>query len=352
VLEPLRWGARSPLEQVRAMLRLRAAARRFRPDVIHLHSSFAGVFGGLALRGLAPIVYTPHSFASCLPETPKARKAVLVAGERLAIACATRVGAVSESEARCSIRRGARHVDVIPNGIPELNVTAQVLRELQRLARPAGGPASVLAGGRIVAQRRPEACARILGALAGEAEVRWAGGGGERTPWAERARAALREAGVEMTGWLPRELWLDELSSASVYLHWTAWDGLPLCLLEALAEDTIVVASDIAPNREVLPAEQLCRTEEEAIALLRRIVTDPAFAARLRANQRERRQRFSAARMGQEWLALYARAAGRPDAVPAPTEDEHRALRELARRRALLGAEGGDPVEAAAADAA
>lgn len=340
-LEPLQWGGRSPLEQLRAMRALRAHGRRMAPDVIHLHSSFAGVFGGLALHGVAPIVYTPHSFASCLA-TSKLRRRVLLAGERVAIACATAVGAVSESEGRCSRRRGARDVIVIPNGIGELNVTAQVLRELQRLARPRPRGARVVAGGRIVGQRRPEECARILGAIADDAEVRWAGGGGDRTPWADGARRALREAGVELTGWLPREAWLQEIAGATAYLHWTAWDGMPLCLLEALAEDTIVVASDIAPNREVLPAAQLCQTEEEAVALLRRIIAEPEFAARLRAGQRQRRQRYCATRMARQWIDLYARLAGRPELIPTvPSRPENRAEFEkaLEQRRAMLDAD-------------
>jgi glycosyltransferase involved in cell wall biosynthesis len=340
-LEPMPWGGRSPFEQLRAMRRLRAAAKEFAPDVIHLHSSFAAVFGGVALRGLAPIVYTPHSFASCLPSTPKLRRRLLVAGERLAIRCATAVGAVSESEARCSRRRGASDVTVIPNGITELNVTAQVRRELERLARPRIADTRVIAGGRIVGQRQPDACARILGALGPDVETRWAGGGGDDTPWAEEARRALRDAGVEITGWLPREEWLRELDEATVYLHWTAWDGLPLCLLEALAEDTIVVASDIAPNREVLSPEQLCASEDEAVALLQRIVAEPAFAARLRSAQRERRQRYSETRMARQWSDLYARLAGRPELVPAvPSRPENRVEleRALTRRRAMLEA--------------
>lgn len=322
MLEPLAWGGRSPAEQVQAMRRLQAFARGWEPDVIHLHSSFAGVVGGAALAGIAPIVYTPHSFASCLPSTSPAKRQILAAGERLAISRATIVGAVSHSEARCARRRGARRVTVIPNGISELDDRALVASELARLSA-ATPPRSqrVIAGGRIVGQRQPDACARILGALTDDAEVAWVGGGGDDSPWTHEMRAALERHGVHATGWVPRDTWLGELSQAAAYLHWTAWDGLPLCLLEALALDTVVVASDIAPNREVLGPRQVCKTEEEAVALLRRIVADPDFAAELRAEQHERRQRYSASGMVTRWADQYAALAGLPHvARPLPVE--------------------------------
>lgn len=315
----LPWGERTVGEQVRVARALRTLAAEHRPDVIHLHSSFAAVVGGVALRAVAPIVYTPHAFASCLPTTSAPARAVLRSAERLAIRRADHVGAVSASEALCAAQRGARRLSVIPNGIAELDPDAPVRvdRELARLASARPSRPQVMAAGRIVAQRQPEAAARILGMVRDVADVSWVGGGGEDTAWAREARAELARRGVHHTGWVPREAFLDALADAKVYLHWTSWDGQALSLLEALARDAIVVASDIPPNREVVPAAQLCRTEDEAAALVRRIVTDPAFAARRLREQRARAERFGAQRMVAGWLALYDRLAGRDVPVPA-----------------------------------
>jgi glycosyltransferase involved in cell wall biosynthesis len=68
-----------------------------------------------------------------------------------------------------------------------------------------------------------------------------------------------------------------------------------------------VVASRTAPNCELLPDGHVCETEEEAVALLRRIVADPALAESMRAAQRERRGAYSAQRMTASWLAHYER---------------------------------------------
>jgi glycosyltransferase involved in cell wall biosynthesis len=189
----------------------------------------------------------------------------------------------------------------VANGIPELDE--------DRLAeRDAPAQSRVLALGRTVPQRRPEACARILAAIADLGEVAWIGGGGGDRGTA--GFAALVRAGIEPTGWLPRESVMRELESAAAYLHWTAWDGLPLSVLEAMAADAVVVASDIGPNREVLGPRQVCSTEEQAALLLRRILVEPELRRELLASQHRRRRHYGAARMTREWLALYARLAG------------------------------------------
>lgn len=57
---------RRPLSYVRAMAELRAAVRAERPDVIHLHSAFAGFLGRLPVvsgTGGVPVVYQPHAWS-------------------------------------------------------------------------------------------------------------------------------------------------------------------------------------------------------------------------------------------------------------------------------------------------
>src|SRR3954453_22711592 len=315
----LPWGVRSPAEQLRAGHALRRTLAGFDPDVVHVHSSFAGLVGGLVAGGRWPVIYTPHSFASCLPELGRRRRALISRAERIAIARATVVGAVSTSEARTAYELGAHHVRVIRNGIPELDREPTETGKV--LTMPAMRP-RVIAGGRIIGQRRPDACARILGSLHDIADVAWVGGGGEtQGEWADATRHALAFAGVPVTGWLPHGEAMEEMGRATAYLHFTAWDGQALSLLEAMARDTLVIASDIEPNREVIGRHQLCATEEEAAALLRRVLGDARLMHGMLAHQRARRRRFGAQRMVQEWLSLYdAVVSGEPLGVTdAPT---------------------------------
>ena len=159
----------------------------------------------------------------------------------------------------------------VANGIAELNADRVRTRANDELPRTPPRRRRR----RTVPQRRPEAAARILSELRDVAEVEWLGGGGGRRGVA--GGKALASAGIPLSDWLPRAELLDRIGSATVYLHWTAWDGLPLSILEAMALDVVVVASDIPPNREILGPDAVCATEEEAVARVRRVITDPAM---------------------------------------------------------------------------
>lgn len=295
----LPWTRRTPRHQLRAAWSLRRLVGELEPDVVHLHSSFAGLVGTLAVPRGTTCVYTPHGFA--FSRGGRLRRLAYRAGQRL-IARRCLVGAVSEPEA--ALARGilsARRVVVVHNGIPELDPGAL----------PAGRPdpraPRVVGLGRVAAERRPEEAAAILSAVADVAEVEWIGAaaGGEDAP--------LRAAGVPVTGWLTREAALERLGTATAYLHWSASDGLSLAVLEALAHDVVIVASDIDANREVVGAEQVRGDPAAAAALLRDVVCDPDLHARLVREQRARRARYSAARMAADWTAVY-------DRLNAPTQ--------------------------------
>ena len=62
--------------------------------------------------------------------------------------------------------------------------------------------------------------------------------------------------GIPVTGWLDRTAALERLSEATVLLNWSSKDSHPLAVLEAMAKDVLVVASDIDPNRELLGASR------------------------------------------------------------------------------------------------
>jgi glycosyltransferase involved in cell wall biosynthesis len=291
------WAGRSMLRQVGAARELRGLVGDWRPDIVHLHSSFAGFAGALALGSRSPTVFSPQAFASTLANRSPASRRLLRAVERFVVSRATVTVASSPSEARYTRELGATGVELIENGLVELD------EPVFRGEPPT--PPLVIAGGRLVSQRQPEACARILGQVKDVAGVLWVGGAdGDRH---RSGLAALTGEGVEVTGWLPREQALEQLTAASVYLHWTAADGQPLSVLEAMALDIPVVASDIPPCRDLLPEDQVCVNEDEAVALIRNIVSDDELADTVRDAQRSRRGRYRASRMVSETLQLYRR---------------------------------------------
>jgi glycosyltransferase involved in cell wall biosynthesis len=316
---PLPWRKRTVAEQLRAAKALRQLAAEWEPDVVHLHSSFAGVVGSMALSRRYVLVYSPHGYSFTRSSDPLLRRRAYKAAERYVARRVDVVAAVSGSEAaQARAAVGAQSVEVVPNGIPELDPGA--LPEV-----PARVVPRAVGMGRADHQRQPDAAGRILASVRDVAEVEWIGGG---TPSDEGIRT-LESHGVPVTGWLEQPDARERLASATAYLHWSAWDGRSLAVLEAMACDVVVVASDIAANREVLSPEQVCATEKEAAELLRAVVTDEETRERLLAGQRTRRDAYSALEMATQWEAVYLAvspgAERGPVLVPEPRPDVYSA---------------------------
>lgn len=300
VLVGLPWRDRSPRSQIAAARALRPLVKSSRPGVVHLHSTFAALLGSLAIPREVPTVMTPHAFAFAMRSRPLWARGLLALAEAFAGSRATVVGAVSDSEAELARRRlRLRNVRTVRNGIAELDDLPDMRRST--------GPHRVVAMGRVGPQHQPERACRILRAVSDRATVLWIGGPGDGD--AGTAARASSIHGVRSTGWLSRAGAVSALADATIYLHWTAWDGLSMSVLEALARDVVVVGSDIPPNREVLGAEQVCATEQEAIHLIAALLASPArWAASLHA-QRARSRAFGATRMASEWLTVYRSVA-------------------------------------------
>lgn len=296
-LFPMPWHRRTPIAQLAAVPSLRKLTHNWVPDLVHLHSSFAGLAGAVAIPRTVPTVYTPHAYSFANVRASAAARSVYLRVERFVARRATVIGAVSESEASLAREAvGAESVEVVLNGIPELDETRNTSGRRQPAAR-------VVAMGRIGPQHQPEACGRILSAVAELAEPMWIGSGKA----ASTGVKALERAGISITGWLPRDDALELVRSASALLHWTAWDAQSLSILEAMALDVPVIASDIDPNREILGMSQVCSDENEAIARLRQILVERAVRDSILDSQRARRSRYGANRMARDWEALYER---------------------------------------------
>jgi glycosyltransferase involved in cell wall biosynthesis len=312
----LPWEHRSIGEQLRAGKALRRLVQAWRPDVVHLHSSFAGMVGGVALPAELPSVYTPHGYSFTMRDRGAAKRAAFRALERFTARRVDVVGAVSEAEAADARRvAAAAKVCVVPNGIPELDGDLAVSR------KDHGGRPRVVTIGRVAEQHIPAETATILAGLADLADVSWVGGNG-RDPELDDL---VRSHGVEVTGWLERDQVQEILGSAVCCLHWTAWDGLPLSILEALACDVVVVARDIPATREILGPRQVCDSSPAAVRLLRKILTSTDLREELLAEQRRRRRRFGSRRMAAGWRDVYDRIAGPATGLTPEWRDSPRA---------------------------
>lgn len=218
----------------------RAAIRRLRPDIVHLHSSYAGALARPLLGvGRPRIVYCPHGWAFAM-ETPKWKKYVYAAIERV-LAISTDVILVN-SQAEHDVAMGfglpPQKIRVVRNGIA-----------WARLARrdKATGPLRVGFIGRHDRQKGLDILLDTIGRvpipnlhfeIVGESVVERDGCG----------RAAPLP-NVTFHGWMTRARTLEMLNSLDAVVMPSRWDAAPMLAIEAMRAGVPLIAS----NRGGLP---------------------------------------------------------------------------------------------------
>jgi glycosyltransferase involved in cell wall biosynthesis len=253
------------LAQIRTVRRW---VRELRPDVIHAHSTYAGLYVRLFVRApAATLIYTPHAYPFERRDIPAALRGAYWLIEALLSLRGGCVAAVGPREAELAERLPGKQVVVhLPNVVRTLRAAPPASVQ----DRSAKGELRLAMLGRISPQKGPDFFQRAVElSQASALPLRWIWiGGGE-----DADERALREAGAEVTGWLSRSQALAWLATADVYVHTAAWEGLPVSLLEAAALGLPIVARRI-PALEPLGLPLLCDGPEALVAALRPLVDE------------------------------------------------------------------------------
>ncbi|HEU5302161.1 MAG TPA: glycosyltransferase [Acidimicrobiia bacterium] len=223
-------------------------ARDSVPDVVHLHSSKAGLAGRLALRGALPTVFSPHAW-SFLVGGSVARRAAR-AWERRAARWTDVFLCVGESERTRGAHAGIRGTwRVVPNAV-DLDALSPATSEERSQIRGAfdlDGP-TVVCVGRLAEQKGQDVLVRAWSAVRRsipDATLVLVGEGPLRSELEQSD-----EPGVRLVG--DRRDVRDWLVAADVVALPARWEGLSFVALEALACGCSIVATDADGMREVV----------------------------------------------------------------------------------------------------
>jgi glycosyltransferase involved in cell wall biosynthesis len=216
-----------PGSKSRFLRTIRQHVRRIDPDVIHLHSSIAGIARVSRLGG-RPVVYSPHCFAFERTDLPRVARAVIRSIERFLVTRTDCVFGVSPHEVVLAKQLGAGSALLVPNF-----VTGG-----QSYDRQPGVGTRVISTGRIGAQKDPAMYAEIARRLP-HLQFFWIGDG------EPELKARLEGAGVHCLGWCSREDVDRYLRSADLYLHTGAWEAAPIAVAEAVATGLPVLSRSI-----------------------------------------------------------------------------------------------------------
>ncbi|MBI4677706.1 MAG: glycosyltransferase family 4 protein [Elusimicrobia bacterium] len=277
----------SPWRDLKAFLCLRRLFMLEAPDIVHTHSSKAGVLGRLAAwtTGVPLVFHSPRGYGFLQSDRPGSSRFLYWLLE-WSVSWIGEIVAVSPSEARLgrSLSWGGP-VHVVPD---------PYLGQASPSRGPRGDGILVAACGRLTYARHPEAYLRLAQGLArSRPDIRcvWVGGG----EWEAEMRSSIKDLGldgkVELTGWIEPPQALERLAAADVFVHYSRWEGLPNAVLEAMALGLPVVASDVPGNRDAVVHGEtgfIVRDEPALLEHALKLAQDPALRRRLGQAGRER----------------------------------------------------------------
>ncbi|MCY3021569.1 MAG: glycosyltransferase family 4 protein [Planctomycetota bacterium] len=309
-----------PLRDWRAYVRIKELLRDIRPDIVHTHSSKAGILGRHAAHhlGIRDVIHTAHVFP--FQWAGGARGGVFLALERQAARFCRALVCVGESQRADALARGltdARKLVVIRNGV-ELPAPAEGGAEAQRrtaratlelpegklavgmVARlaPQKGVGAFVQAAALVQKKRPDAAFFVVGGGPLEDQVR-----------ARMAEAGLRPESLRLLG--HREDAAALYPAFDVVALSSLYEGLPYVLLEAMAWGVPIVATDVLGSRDVVADGEtgfLARVDDPADIAdrLLRLLDDGGLRARCGAAARKRvAEQFSFAAFVEGHRRLY-----------------------------------------------
>ena len=326
----------APLSDVKALRDLVRTFRRLTPDVVHTHTSKAGILGRLAARAASVPVVVHGVHIVPFVNVGRLETFVYLTAERAAQGVTHAFIDVSPGMRDLCVRAGVgapeRH-HVIQSGFDVSRFRAarrpEDWRDLLRLAPDEPRPPVVLMLAVFEARKRHldflESLPRIVERFP-EVRLILAGDGKLRNAIDARIKTLGVERNVILTGFHqhPEQL----IALADICLLASAREGLPRVVMQYLAGGKPVVASDLPRIDDVLrhdvnglvaPSDDLDGLADAVIALL----ADDAQRARLaRGAAMTELSEWDAARMGERIEAVYADVIRErvPDRLPETRE--------------------------------
>ena len=306
-------GMTEGVPDLRGLIRFARLLEAWRPSVVHGHMVH-GIFLARLSRVLAPVpkvVSTMHS----QEQGPQWRYYVFRLTDPLTdMTTAVSRMAVDEAVRRHAVRR--ENIVLVPNGIrTEQYEVDAALRQSTRSALHLGDRFTWLAVGHLKPVKRHTdllAAVRVVREADPDCRVLIAGGGNLRAALEDEIRDSGLASNVSLLG-LRQDI-RALMQAADGFVMSSAWEGLPMALLEASASSLPSVVTDVGGSRDVISDGETgflspaLEPSGLAASMLRLMALPASERTAMGARARARVvQTFDMERVADRWEELYRR---------------------------------------------
>lgn len=281
----------------KAMTELKKLEKKIRPDIIHLHSSKAGVLGRLVFSHNAKLFYTPHGYSFLMENISHKKQNFYRLVEK---ACTLRKCVIiacspSEYEETLSLTKNSTCVS---NGI-DMKEINDILKEQTDIEKEK--VFTVVTLGRVSNQKNPQLFNRIAQKFPNVKFV-WIGKG--------ELENELAAKNIEVTGWLKRKDALKRMAQADAFILPSRYEGLPMALLEAMYLKKPCIVSNVVGNKDVISERNgfLCTTFDDYASAVKRVLNGDYDKEKIRNAYDDILNTYNTDVMTKEYSQIYDRA--------------------------------------------
>lgn len=246
---------------IKAFREMKQLVSQINPDIIHLHSTKAGVLGRVAFSGKKyALFYTPHGYSFLMDNCSQVKKLVYKSIEKICGQARCMTISCSAGEHLESLKL-ARKSAYINNGI-NIEYLQRLLDQTEVKGKK---ELLVFTLGRICYQKNPELFNEIAKQLP-NVKFLWIGDG--------ELRKVLTSNNIQIMGWVSREDALKYSKNADVFLLTSLWEGLPISLLEAMFMKKLCIVTNVIGNKDVITSGEngfVCEKVEDFVDVIKKV---------------------------------------------------------------------------------
>ncbi|WP_372754712.1 glycosyltransferase [Mariniflexile sp.] len=266
----------SPILDFKSVRKIISVIGEVKPDIIHCHSSKAGIIGKFAaiLYPNIKVFYTPHGYSFLREDLSPFKKKLYYSIEKLSsIFLPGTTIACGDTEYEYAKKLGKSHL--VRNGVNISELRNFALKNEKTVF-------TVGTVGRISFQKNPELFNKIA-ELFPKIKFVWVGNGVLHTK--------LLSENIEVTGWKTREDVIETVNSFDVYIQTSFWEGLPITILEAMALEKPIIATNVIGNKDAVKHGEngyLCDSLNAFQNYINKLIKDDALRNSLGLNSLKR----------------------------------------------------------------